>query len=161
MDLTEQCQGPGILLIFSPCFLLHKKQFSSDFSSQNFALTLCLFITYSCSYSLNLVISELYVVDSFLFLIVKERLIFIISLTFLLAYILMNQTYTLILYSLYLYEIWLWVHYQNIFGFLHLVIVPILILCHREDIRRGLGGVFGSSVLCHLSQPVRERENIS
>ena len=104
MDLTEQCQGPGILLIFSPCFLLHKKQFSSDFSSQNFALTLCLFITYICSYSLNLVISELYVVDSFLFLIVKERLIFIISLTFLLAYILMNQTYTLILYSLYLYE---------------------------------------------------------
>ena len=104
MDLTEQCQGPGILLIFSPCFLLHKKQFSSDFSSQNFALTLCLFITYICSYSLNLVISELYVVDSFLFLIVKERLIFIISLTFLLTYILMNQTYTLILYSLYLYE---------------------------------------------------------
>ena len=96
MDLTEQCQGPGILLIFSPCFLLHKKQFSSDFSSQNFALTLCLFITYICSYSLNLVISELYVVDSFLFLIVKERLIFIISLTFLLAYILMNQDYTTI-----------------------------------------------------------------
>ena len=85
MDLTEPCQGPGILLIFSPCFLLYKKQFSPDFVSQNLALTLCLFITYICSYSLNLVISELYVADSFFFLIVKERLIFIISLTFLLA----------------------------------------------------------------------------
>ena len=65
----------------------------------------------------------------------------------------------LVLFSL--YAIWLWVHYQNIFGFLHLVIVPILILCYREDIRRGLGGVFGSSVLCHLSQSARDRENNS
>ena len=94
MDLTEPCQGPGILLIFSPCFLLYKKQFSPDFVSQNLALTLCLFITYICSYSLNLVISELYVADSFFFLIVKERLIFIISLTFLLAYIYIHQADT-------------------------------------------------------------------
>ena len=159
MDLTEPCQGPGILLIFSPCFLLYKKQFSQDFVSQNLALTLCLFITYICSYSLNLVISELYVADSFFFLIVKERLIFIISLTFLLAYIHTYMYIKLILFSL--YAIWLWVHYQNIFGFLHLVIVPVLILCYREDIRRGLGGVFGSSVLCHLSQSVRDTENNS
>ena len=85
MDLTEQYPGPGILIIFSPCFLLYKKQFSPDFVSQNFALTFCLFITYICSYSLNLVISELYVADSFFFLIVKERTIVIISLTSLLA----------------------------------------------------------------------------
>ena len=82
MELTEQSQGPAILIIFAPCFLLYKKQFSPDFVSQNFALTICLFITYICSYSLNLVISELYVVDSFLFLIVKERLMVMISLTF-------------------------------------------------------------------------------
>ena len=81
MELTEQCQGPGFLVIFSPCFLLYKKQFSPEFVSQNFALTFFLFITYICSYSLNLVISELYVADSFFFLIVKERLIFIIALT--------------------------------------------------------------------------------
>ena len=95
MDLTEQqSQGPGILLIFSPCFLLYKKQFSPDFVSQNFALTFCLFITYICSYSLNLVISELYVVDSFLFLIVKERLIFIISYSLFL--LLLAYTYILL-----------------------------------------------------------------
>ena len=95
MDLTEQqYQGPGILLIFSPCFLLYKKQFSPDFVSQNFALTFCLFITYICSYSLNLVISELYVADSFFFLIVKERLIFYISLTFLLLTFIQHQADT-------------------------------------------------------------------
>ena len=161
MELTEQSQGPAILIIFAPCFLLYKKQFSPDFVSQNFALTCCLFITYICSYSLNLVISELYVVDSFLFLIVKERLMVIISLTFFIDLYLYIYMYVhqAILFSL--YAIWLWVHYQNIFGFLHLVIVPILILSYREDIRRGLGGVFGSSVLCHLSPSVRTRENNS
>ena len=104
MDLTEQCQGPGILLIFSPCFLLYKKQFSPEFVSQNFALTFCLFITYICSYSLNLVISELYVVDSFFFLIVKERLIFIISLTFFIGLYIYTSSWYFFLCMRYDYE---------------------------------------------------------
>ena len=72
-------EGPGALILFSPCFMLQKKPFPSVFVSQNLSLTFCLFVTYISCYSLNLVISELYVVDSFLFIIVKERLMFIIS----------------------------------------------------------------------------------
>ena len=63
---------------------------------------ICLF-----SYSLHLVISEVYVSDSFLFLFIK-----------------------------------------NILGFLFLVLAPLHIVVWQEDIRSGLGPVFGSSVLC-------------
>ena len=81
--LTKPFQGPGVLILVSPWmvrefFTSKKKPFSSEFVAKNLSLTFCLFVTYICCYSLNLLISELYVVDSFFFLIVKERLIFIL-----------------------------------------------------------------------------------
>ena len=104
--------GPLLLLLSSPLRLCRPSlppapDQPSPVLIAGLAL-ICLF-----SYSLHLVISEVYVSDSFLFLFIK-----------------------------------------NILGFLFLVLAPLHIVVWQEDIRSGLGPVFGSSVLCPTNNGV-------
>ena len=97
--------GPALLLCVAPLYLCREVKGPTEKPSPLFLFGLVL--SYLSTYTLHMLVSEIYITDSFTFLIVK-----------------------------------------NICGFLFLIIVPIHIIISQEDIRRGLGPVFGSSVIC-------------
>ena len=119
--------GPGLLLVLAPLlWACHRRPAPAPprprpgpaSHAPSFAFILALAAVFLGTYSLNLVISELYVEDSFGFLVVKNTL-----------------------------------------GGLHLVLVPGLVLACHQDIRRGLGAVFGSSVLCRVASPASDTQH--
>ena len=119
--------GPVLLLVLAPLlWACHRRPAPAPprprpgpaNHAPSFAFILALAAVFLGTYSLNLVISELYVEDSFGFLVVKNTL-----------------------------------------GGLHLVLVPGLVLACHQDIRRGLGAVFGSSVLCRVASPASDTQH--
>ena len=97
--------GPFFLICVSPLYLCREPQNLTERPTLLFILGLV--TSFLTTYALHMLVSEVFISDSFIFLIVK-----------------------------------------NIFGFLFLITVPLHIIITQEDIRRGLGPVFGSSVVC-------------
>ena len=100
--------GPALMVFVSPLYLCRCPRDPGEKPTLLFLLGLV--SSFLCTYTLHMIVSEIYIEDTFIFLIVK-----------------------------------------NIFGFLFLIIVPIHIIVSQEDIRRGIGPVFGSSVICPVS----------
>ena len=101
--------GPALLICVSPLYLCRSPCGPTEKPTLLFLLILV--SSFLLTYSLHMIVSEIYITDSFIFLIVK-----------------------------------------NIIGFLFLIIVPLHIIGSQEDIRRGLGPVFGSAVICPVSR---------
>ena len=108
--------GPGILLCLTPFHLCKNAESPWDRPAPTFLVgIICSFVS---TYILHMVVSEMFVEDSFMILVVK-----------------------------------------NTFGFLFLIIVPLLILATHDDIRKGVGRVFASSAMFATGTNISE-ENL-
>ena len=108
--------GPAILMCLTPFHLCTHTESPWDRPSPTFLVgIICSFVS---TYILHLVVSEIFVEDSFMILLVK-----------------------------------------NTFGFLFLIIIPLLILATHDDIRKGVSRVFASSAMFATGTNISE-ENL-